>query len=47
MPEAGVLAGPVLLIDDEIASRWTVTVAAWRLTEAGSGPVLPLALRSR
>lgn len=47
LPEAGVLAGPVLLIDDEIASRWTVTVAAWRLTEAGSGPVLPLALRSR
>ena len=37
----------VLLIDREPASRWTVTVAAWRLTEAGSGPVLPLALRSR
>ncbi|MEZ5383527.1 MAG: RecQ family ATP-dependent DNA helicase [Microthrixaceae bacterium] len=47
LPDASALAGPVLLVDDEIDSRWTVTVAAWLLTGAGSGPVLPLALRSR
>ena len=47
LPEADVLAGPVLLVDDEVDSRWTMTVAAWQLTEAGSGPVLPFALRSR
>lgn len=40
-------AGPVLLIDDEIDSRWTMAVAAYRLRKAGSGPVLPFALRSR
>ncbi|HPB44712.1 MAG: RecQ family ATP-dependent DNA helicase [Microthrixaceae bacterium] len=38
------LAGPVLLILDEVDSRWTQTVAAYRLLEAGSGPVLPFAL---
>ncbi|MEZ5374753.1 MAG: helicase-related protein [Microthrixaceae bacterium] len=47
LPDPDTLAGPVLLVDDEIVSRWTVTVAAWRLTGAGSGSVLPLALRSR
>lgn len=47
LPDRDILAGPVLLVDDEIVSRWTVTVAAWRLTGAGTGPVLPLALRSR
>lgn len=39
-----VLAGPVLLIDDMVDSRWTMTIAAMRLREAGSGPVYPLAL---
>lgn len=34
----------VLLIDDVISSRWTMTVAARSLRRAGSGPVLPLAL---
>lgn len=47
LPGEPTLAGPVLLIDDEIDSRWTVTVAAWQLTGAGTGPVLPFALRAR
>ena len=38
---------PVLLVDDTVASRWTVTVAAHSLQEAGSGPVLPFALQTR
>ena len=40
--------GPVLLVDDLIDSRWTVTVAAKALREAGTSAVLPfgLALRS-
>lgn len=36
--------GPCLLIDDMVDSRWTLTVAAWLLKEAGSGPVYPFAL---
>jgi len=47
LPAADLLAGPVLLVDDEVDSRWTMTVAAWQLTAVGSGPVLPFALRSR
>ena len=39
--------GPVLLVDDEVDSRWTITVAAFRLNEADAGPVLPFALRAR
>ncbi|MGP9582105.1 RecQ family ATP-dependent DNA helicase [Brachybacterium sp. AOP35-5H-19] len=35
---------PLLLVDDTISSRWTMTVAARALRRAGSGPVLPLAL---
>ena len=41
------LAGPVLMVDDEADSRWTITVAAHLLTGAGTGPVLPFALRAR
>ena len=41
---ASVLAGPVLLVDDMVDSRWTMTVAAWMLLNAGSGPVHFLAL---
>ncbi len=37
-------AGPVLLVDDMVDSRWTLTVAAWLLRTHGSGAVLPLAL---
>lgn len=36
--------GPVLLVDDMVDSRWTLTVGAWLLRSAGSGPVWPLAL---
>jgi ATP-dependent DNA helicase RecQ len=35
---------PVLLIDDRIDSRWTMTVAGRELRRHGAGPVLPLAL---
>ena len=37
-------AGPVLLIDDLVDSRWTLTVAAWLLRCNGSGEVWPLTL---
>ena len=47
LPDPEVLRGPVLLVDDEIDSRWTMTVAAWQLGGAGSGPVLPFPLRTR
>ena len=40
----GVRDGPVLLVDDMVDSRWTLTVAAWLLRSHGSSEVLPLAL---
>ncbi len=40
---AGELDGPVLLVDDLVDSRWTMTVAAGLLREAGVGAVLPFA----
>jgi ATP-dependent DNA helicase RecQ len=36
--------GPVLLIDDVVDSRWTLTVAGHLIRSAGGGPVYPLAL---
>jgi ATP-dependent DNA helicase RecQ len=36
--------GPVLLVDDLINSRWTITTIGALLRESGSGPVLPIAL---
>jgi len=36
--------GPAYLIDDTVDSRWTLTVAAALLREAGAGPVFPLVL---
>jgi ATP-dependent DNA helicase RecQ len=36
--------GPVLLVDDQIDSGWTMTVAAALLRDAGAPAVLPLAL---
>jgi ATP-dependent DNA helicase RecQ len=36
--------GPVLLLDDLVDSRWTLTVAGIALRDAGSGTVHPLAL---
>lgn len=38
------IAAPVYLVDDMVDSRWTFTIAAALLREAGSGPVFPLAL---
>jgi ATP-dependent DNA helicase RecQ len=39
-----VLPGPVLLVDDIVDTRWTMTVAGALLREHGSGPVHPFAL---
>ncbi len=36
--------GPVLLVDDMVDSRWTLTVSAWLLRTYGSGEVWPIAL---
>ena len=41
---AGVRSGPVLLVDDLVDSRWTLTVAGSLLRDEGAGPVLPFAL---
>ena len=38
------LFGPVLLVDDTIRTRWTITVAAQLLGIAGASEVLPLAI---
>jgi ATP-dependent DNA helicase RecQ len=40
-------AGPVLLVDDAVDSRWTLTVATRALRRAGAGGVLPFALALR
>jgi ATP-dependent DNA helicase RecQ len=37
-------AGPVLLVDDVVDSRWSLTVAGALLRLAGAGPIFPLAL---
>lgn len=39
-----ILTGPVLLVDDMVDSRWTLTVSAWLLRKSGSGAVRPMAL---
>jgi ATP-dependent DNA helicase RecQ len=44
--QGNVPAGAVLLVDDMVDSRWTMTVAAYLLLSSGSGPVYPLALAS-
>ncbi len=36
--------GPVLLVDDVVDSRWTLTVVAAALRQQGSGPIYPLVL---
>jgi ATP-dependent DNA helicase RecQ len=38
------LDGPVLLVDDVASSRWTLTVAAQALRQAGAPAVLPFVL---
>ena len=40
----GLAAGPVLLVDDLVDSRWTLTVAGRELRAAGAPAVLPFAL---
>ena len=42
--EAGLRRAPVLLVDDMVDSRWTMTVAAELLRSSGSGEVFPFAL---
>jgi ATP-dependent DNA helicase RecQ len=39
-------AAPVLLVDDMVDSKWTITMAAVLLQHHGSGPVHPFALAS-
>ncbi|HKY67935.1 MAG TPA: helicase-related protein, partial [Acidimicrobiales bacterium] len=46
-PEGGWPSGPVLVLDDEWRSGWTMTVVGARLREAGAGRVLPGVLRRR
>jgi ATP-dependent DNA helicase RecQ len=41
---ARVLSGPVLLVDDIVDSRWTLTMAGWLLRTHGSGIVYPFVL---
>lgn len=41
---AAIPTGPVLLVDDMVDSRWTLTVAAWLLRSHGAGEVYPVAL---
>jgi ATP-dependent DNA helicase RecQ len=38
------LGEPVLVVDDLVDSRWTLTVVGAALLEAGSGPVSPFVL---
>lgn len=40
----GVPGGPVLLVDDIVGSRWTLTVVGAALRAAGAGAVHPLAV---
>jgi ATP-dependent DNA helicase RecQ len=43
IPKA-VVPEPVLLVDDMVDSRWSLTVCGAVLVEAGCGPVVPVAL---
>lgn len=36
--------GPVILLDDVVDSRWTLTVCGYLLKQAGCGPVYPITL---
>ena len=40
-------AGPVLLVDDQLVTGWTLTLAARALRQAGATEVLPLVLATR
>lgn len=37
---------PLFLVDDMVDSRWTLTVAAYQLLNAGSGVIYPVTLAS-
>ena len=41
---ANVPPGPVLLVDDIVDSRWTLTLGGWFLRAHGSGIVYPFVL---
>jgi ATP-dependent DNA helicase RecQ len=41
------MAGPVLLVDDLVDSRWTLTIVTALLRQAGAGPVFPLTLAAK
>jgi len=45
--EGDVPTGPVLLVDDQVVTGWTLTLAATALREAGATEVLPLVLACR
>ena len=42
--ESLVPKGPVLLVDDVVDSKWTLTVVGALLRQSGAGPVFPMAL---
>lgn len=42
--EGEVPSTPVLLVDDIVDSRWTLTVAGYLLRQHGAGPVYPFTL---
>ncbi|QTR04949.1 recombinase RecQ, partial [Saccharothrix algeriensis] len=43
-PDLSTVDGPVLLVDDQVDTGWTMTVAARLLRQAGAPAVLPFAL---
>ena len=45
--DGGLPAGPVLLVDDTVSSRWTLTAVGALLREEGATAVFPLALAQR
>ena len=47
LPPEPLRSQSVLLVDDAAFSRWTMTVAAFALQEAGTGTVLPFVLQTR
>lgn len=44
MPMKALPRGPLLLVDDMVDSRWTMTIAAWLLRANGCAEVYPFAL---
>jgi ATP-dependent DNA helicase RecQ len=44
---ASLAGSPILLVDDLVDSRWSLTVAGRLLRRAGAGPVLPFVLAAR